>query len=94
VTPSSGTGEQQVEWELPRSRAYRSVGTFDGARQIGASRDVHLVEDVAQVRLDCLLTQEQFRGNLGICLAVDDEPRHLEFAFGQRRDARSVDQLA
>jgi len=36
------------------------------------------------------LAQEQFRGDLRVGLAVDDEPRHLEFASGQRLYACSV----
>ena len=40
--------------------------------------------------LDGLLAEEQLRGDLGIRLAVDDEPCHLEFAFGQRLDPGSV----
>jgi len=40
------------------------------------------MEDLAQVDLDRLLAQEQFRGDLQVGLAVDEEPRHLEFAFG------------
>ena len=74
----------------PRSRTRRSVGSFDCAREVGARRDVHLVEDVAQVGFDRLLAQEEFRGDLRIGLALDDELRHLEFALGQRCDARSV----
>jgi hypothetical protein len=66
------------------------VGAFDGAREGGACGDVHLVDDVAQVGLDCLLAQEQFRGDLRVGLAVDDEPRDLEFAPGQRVDACPV----
>jgi len=48
------------------------------------------VEDVAQVGLDGFLAQEQFRGDLRVGLAVDDEPCHLEFAIGQRFDASSA----
>ena len=48
------------------------------------------MENVAQVGLDGLLAQEQFRGDLRVGLAVDDEPRHLEFASGQRLDACPV----
>src|SRR5262245_7723441 len=55
----------------------------DGARERGARRDAHLVEDVAQVGLDGLLAQEQFRGDPRVGLALDDEPGHLEFASGQ-----------
>src|SRR4029079_9686205 len=51
---------------------------------------VQLVEDVAQVRLHRLLAEEELRRDLEIGLAVDDEPCHLEFPFGQRVDARPV----
>ena len=51
---------------------------------------MHLVEDVAQVRLDCLPAEEQLRSDLSVGLAVDDEACDLEFAFGQRLDAGRV----
>lgn len=41
--------------------------------------------------LDRLLTEEKLRCDLGIRLAVDDEPCHLEFAFGQRLDTDPID---
>src|SRR5512146_335771 len=66
------------------------VGAFDGAREGDACRDVHLVEGVAQVSLDGLLAQEQFRGDLRVGLAVDDEPGHLELASCQRLDGCPV----
>jgi hypothetical protein len=37
-----------------------------------------------------LLAEEQFRGDLNVGLAVGGEPRHLEFAFGQRLDPGSA----
>ena len=37
--------------------------------------------------LDCLLAEVQLGGYLGIGLAVDDEPRDLQFASGQGLDA-------
>src|SRR6266542_5130621 len=58
-------------------------------REGDARRDAHLVEDIAQVRLDRLAAEEQLLGDLGVGLAVDDEVCNLEFAFGQRRNARS-----
>jgi hypothetical protein len=39
------------------------------------------------VGLDRLLAEEQLGSDLPIGLAVDDEARHLELAFGQRVDA-------
>src|SRR6516164_5429640 len=77
-------------WLCSRLRARCWIGAFDGAREGGACRDAQLVEDVAQVGLDGLLAQEQLRGDLRVGLAVDDEPRHLEFAAGQRLDACPV----
>ena len=40
--------------------------------------------------LDRLLAEEELRGDLGIRLPVDNEPCHLELAFGQRLDAGPV----
>jgi hypothetical protein len=40
------------------------------AREGGACRDAHVVEDVAQVGLGRLLAQGQFRGDLRVGLAV------------------------
>ena len=56
------------------------------AREGGACHDAHLVEGVAQVGLDGLLAQEQFRGDLRVGLAVGDEPRDLVVAFSQGLD--------
>src|SRR5436190_16019705 len=67
-----------------------AVGAFDGARELHSGRDVDLAEDVAQVSLDRLLAEEQLRGDLGIRLAVDDEPCHLELACSQRLDTDPV----
>ena len=39
------------------------------------------------MRLDRLLAEEQLRGYLAVGPAVDDEPCHLQFAFGQGLDA-------
>src|SRR5215469_6034650 len=78
---------RQAERGLSRSRARCWAGAFDGACEVGTGGDAHLVEDVAQVGLDCLQAQEQLRRDLRVGLAVDDEPRHLEFASGQRLDA-------
>ena len=61
-----------------------AVGVLDGTCQLDACRDADLAEDVAQVRLDRLLAEEQLGGDLGIGFAVDDEPRDLELACGQR----------
>src|SRR6516165_1796693 len=66
------------------------AGAFDGAREGGACRDAHLVEDVAQVGLDGFLAQVQFRGDLRVGLAVDDEPCYLQFTSGEGLDACPV----
>lgn len=63
-----------------------SVSALDGACEGNSSRDAHLVEDIAQVRLDGLLAEEQLGSDLGIGLAVDDEPRDLRLAPGERAD--------
>jgi hypothetical protein len=55
-----------------------------------ARGDVHLPEDVVKVSLDRLLAEEQFCGDLGIRLAINDETRQLELTFSQRLDAGSV----
>src|SRR5262249_53148677 len=57
-----------------------AVGALHGARELDARRDADLAEDVAQVRLDRLLAEEQLGGDLRIRLAVDDEPGELELA--------------
>ena len=49
-----------------------AFGAFDGARELHSGRDVDLAKNVAQVCLYCLLTEEQFGGDLGIRLPVDD----------------------
>ena len=46
-----------------------------------------LREDVADVRLDRLGTDEELLGDLPVGLTVDDPPRDLELAPGQALDA-------
>ena len=58
-----------------------------GTRQTDAGGDPHLVEDVAQVGFDGLLTEEQLCGDLVVRLAIDDEPRDLELTSRQGLDA-------
>jgi hypothetical protein len=41
----------------------------------------------AHVALDGLHAEEQLGCDLGVGLAVDDEPGHLELALGQQTDA-------
>jgi hypothetical protein len=38
------------------------------------------------LRLHRLLAEEELGGDLGVGLAVDDEPRELELALGERAD--------
>ncbi len=45
---------------------------------------------MAQVGLDRLLAEVELAGDLGVGLALDDEPRDLELAFGQRLEAGAV----
>ena len=63
---------------------------LDHMCELDARRDADLAEDVAQMRLDGLLAEEQFRCDLKVVFAVEDEPCHLELALGQRVDARPV----
>ena len=68
---------------LPRIKPLAlAVGVLDRAGQLDARGHSDLAEDVAQVGLDRLLAEEQLGGDLGIRLAVDDEPRELELALG------------
>src|SRR4051794_2940707 len=67
-----------------------AVGAFDGARELDTRAHAEFAEDVAQVRLDGLLTEEQRRGDLGVGLAVDDEAGELELARAERPDSRLV----
>jgi hypothetical protein len=50
------------------------------ARQGDARLDTDLVEDVAQVALDGLLAQEQFRRDLWVRLPIHDKPGDLKLA--------------
>src|SRR5262245_22375938 len=43
------------------------------------------------MRLDGLVAEEEPGGDLGVGLAIDDEPRHLELARRQCLDAGAVD---
>src|SRR4051794_3481847 len=79
-------GRRTVRAERP-SRALRAL---DRACHLHARGHVELVEDVAQVGLDGLRAEEQRARDLPVGLAVDDEPRDLELACGERSDAGEV----
>ena len=66
-----------------------AVCPLDGTRKLDSRRDVQLAKDVPQVSLDRLLAEEQLGGDLGIRLAVDDEPSDLELASSQRFEPAS-----
>jgi hypothetical protein len=60
------------------------------ARQGDARLDTDLVEDVAQVALDGLLAQEQFRRDLGVRLPIQDQPGDLKLATRKRLEAQGT----
>src|SRR4051794_33561323 len=66
------------------------VGALDSARHVYARGYAELAERVAEVRFDRLGAEEEFGGDLRVRLAVDDEPCDLEFALGERFDARRI----
>src|SRR2546430_15418916 len=78
--------EIDCDWSSDVCSSDLTIGALDRLRQGDPRGDADLAEDVPQVRLDRLLAEEELRGDLGIRLAVDDEPRDLELAFGQRLD--------
>src|SRR3954447_9756510 len=59
-----------------------AFGALDGARELHSGRDVGFPEDVAQVRLDGLLAQEQLGCDLRVRLSVDDQARDLQLTGG------------
>ena len=63
------------------------IGPFDCLRELDPRGDADLPEDVAQVRFDGLLAQEELRGDLRIRLAVNDEPGKLKLALCEGCDA-------
>ena len=91
MLPAVAAGGQSRCRAWPNETALSTRSACSTARA-RATRDEtsSLAEDVAQVGLDRLLAEEQLRGDLGIRLAVDNEPCHLELAFGQRLDAGPV----
>ena len=61
---------------------------LDRPRDVDARRDAELVEDVADVRLDRLVAEEQRRRDLAVRQPIGDEAGDLELALRQRVDAR------
>ena len=74
VEPASG---------IPQARRLvaRGVVALHRTRDLNARADPELAEDVADVGLDGLGTEEERGCDLGIRLAVDDQARDLEFAL-------------
>src|SRR5262245_40537819 len=60
--------------------------TLDCACEFDSRTDADLAKDVAEMRLDGLLAEEELSRDLGIRLSVDHEVCDLELAFGQRGD--------
>src|SRR5215813_10005642 len=88
--PDFSTRQPAGRWRLKVSacgRARGSLRVLDSPRQLDARRDVHLAEDVAQVRLYRLWAEEELGGDLRIGLSIDDEQHHLELALRQRLDS-------
>src|SRR3954468_18485833 len=63
---------------------------LDRAGDVDARRRAELGEDVAQVRLDGLLAEEQLRRDLPVGLAGGDERRDLALAPRQRVEAAAA----
>ena len=59
------------------------------ASQLASRSDVELSEDLAQVVLDGVHTDEQTRGDLGVCFAVGSEPCDVHLLW--REIARRID---
>jgi|SRR5215217_40587 len=65
-------------------RLLAAIAAFHATRHLDTGGDTELLEQVAEVGLDRLDAQEQLRGDLGVGLARDDEPRHLQLAVAER----------
>src|SRR6185295_13821336 len=84
----SAASRRNRKWlGLPLSSVRLSAGdlvfALDRSRNVDPRADVELAEDVADVRLDRLLAEEQLAGNLAVGLAIDDQPGDLKLALGQ-----------
>src|SRR5215204_840838 len=90
TTASQGT-PPPVTPRLLRDRGLFAGCSLDGTCDLHARRDTELAEHVPDVGLDGLLAEEQRGGDLRVGLAVGDELRHLELAFGQGFEPARVD---
>ena len=61
-------------------------------RRCRPGRHSQLGEDVAQVTLDCLLTEHQGSGNLGIASSLGDQFQYFYFPFSQTAGPRPMQQ--
>src|SRR4051812_4136615 len=75
--------ECRLQLALPRQSLAASCA-FDRACEFDTRGDADLAVDVREVRLDGLLAEEEQRGDLRVCLPVDDEAGEFEFASGER----------
>ena len=62
---------------LPWAVTSECVRSLNRAGESDPRWNVHLSKDVVKVSLDRLLAEEQFRCDLGVCLAIDDQPCDL-----------------
>src|SRR4051794_26058984 len=60
------------------------------ARHLDPRGDLELAEQVAHVRFDGLDAEEQLGGDLGVCVAADDEARHFQLALRERFETAAV----
>src|SRR4029079_5997165 len=91
-TPTSGRLPDFAP--LSGQGARLAVGALDHARDLYTGRDIELLEQVPDVRLDGLRAQEQLRGDLSVGLPVHHQTRDLELALGEQLDAGSVELAA
>src|SRR4051794_10955253 len=85
-----GTGLARAGRNLSLWDALASISPIDGPRHLYPRGDVELAEQVAHVGFDGLDAEEQLGGDLGVGLAVDDEPCHLELALRERLEAAAI----
>src|SRR5436190_23633095 len=75
---------------LLRNCATNAVRALHRTCELNSRSDIELPEDVAEMRLDGLLAEEELRGDFWIRLAVDDEPCDLVLALSQQLDVGPV----
>src|SRR5262245_43941590 len=68
----------------------RVVGARDSDRDLDARADVQLAEDVAEMRFDRFLAEEQLGGDLRVGFALRDESSELQLARRQRLETRRI----